>query len=214
MKKIIVCSPSYDGAVRVEYMKSILRLIEYFRDSNIKFDLIVEKSTILHEMRSVMASKVLHDRHATHLLFIDTDMGFDVSAVRKMIDSGRDVIGCACPYRTIPLHENVNRPGESLRKTISKKLPYNVGFAPGTTEISIANGICEVDRIGTGLLLISKHALKSMHATTRIEHFKNKFPYNQWYDQEEYVGFFEHMKSDGYLFGEDYSFCMRWKTLC
>jgi hypothetical protein len=161
-----------------------------------------------------MASKVLTSQEFTHLLFIDTDMAFNPSAVQKMIDSQLDVIGCAYPYRTIPLHEKPASAELSYRESLSKSVPYAVNFPAGTKTIDIKNGICKVDSVGTGLMLISRQALHTLVAESKVKEFSVGFPYNQWYSQARYHGFFEHLEIDGVYFSEDYSFCYRWRALC
>lgn len=214
MTKILIASPTYDGSVRKEYMQSIMRLTDYFRQAGIAWEILLEPATVLHVMRSVMASKALMEDDITHLLFVDTDMGFPVAAVRKLLELGKDVIGCASPYRTVPLHEPVKAASESLRMTISEMVPYNVTFSPDTRSINVDNSICEVKSVGTGIMLISKQALRLMQQKGDIGSFVTSFPYSQYYKAEKYYGFFEHMKIDGAYIGEDYSFCLRWANAC
>lgn len=212
--KILIASPSYDGAVRMEYMRSIMTLTEHFGRAGVAWDLILEPATLLHVMRSVMASKLLLDDSYTHLLFVDTDMGFDTSAVQKLIDANRDVIGCAYPYRTIPLHETVKNAEQTFRQAISEAAPYNVRFAAGTKTVDVKSGICEVASIGAGLLLISRAALQSLTNRAGVGKYKVGFPYNQWYGGSHYYGFFDYVLADGAYMSEDYSFCHRWINDC
>ena len=212
--KILIASPSYDGLVRVEYMKSIMSLTSYLEKINIKWELLTESSTLLHVMRSVMASKAMMDDGYTHLLFVDTDMGFPVSAVQKMIEADKEVIGCAYPYRSIPLHEEVPSGPKTFRTAISEVVPYAVRLLPGQKKLEVKNGICEVGSLGTGLLLISVAALKKMVAIGAAKPYGCHFPYNQWHKHGTYHGFFEHLIVDGQYIGEDYSFCKRWVEEC
>ena len=211
--RILIATPTYDGSVRKEYMRSIFDLVEYFNRQNIAWELFLEPATLLHTMRSVMASKALNEDF-THILFVDADIGFSMPAVKKLLDAKKDVIGCAYPYRTIPLHEEVQNLDIPFRKAISQILPYAVKFPPGTKKIDITNSICEVSAIGTGLLLISKDALDSMITASSVEKFKTHFPYTQWFKGASYYGFFEYVSIDGVHLGEDYSFCHRWTNLC
>jgi hypothetical protein len=211
--RILIATPTYDGSVRKEYMRSVFDLVEYFNRQEIAWELFLEPATLLHVMRSVMASKALAEDF-THILFIDADIGFSISAVKKLLDAKKDVIGCAYPYRSIPLHEEALNSNISFRKAISQILPYAVKFSPGTKKIDITNSICEVSAIGTGLLLISKNALDSMVNASSVEQFTTHFPYTQWFKGASYYGFFEYVSIDGVHLGEDYSFCQRWTNLC
>jgi hypothetical protein len=213
MIRILIATPTYDGSVRKEYMRSFIELTSYLDLQKIEWELFLEPATLLHVMRSVMASKALAEGF-THILFIDADIGFAVSAVKKLINAKKAIIGCAYPYRTIPLHEDVKTKDISFMKAISQILPYAVKFAPETTTINVKNGICQVAGIGTGLLLISKEALQTMVDAKCVEKYKNSFPYNQWFKGDVYYGFFEHVSIDGVHLGEDYSFCHRWSKHC
>ncbi|NVO07928.1 MAG: hypothetical protein HXX19_19290 [Rhodoferax sp.] len=212
--KILIASPSYDGAVRKEYMQSVMALTDYFRQAGIAWELMLEPATLLHVMRSVMASKVLIDESFTHLLFVDTDMGFAVSAVQKLIDAKKDVIGCAYPYRTIPLHESIKKDSQTLRQAISEAVPYSIKFPPGTQTLDVKNGLCEVISIGTGLLLISRETLQTLKDAPSVGRFRTGFPYTQWYSGSHYHGFFDHVLVDEAYMSEDYSFCHRWVNEC
>jgi hypothetical protein len=212
--KILIASPSYDGSVRKEYMQSVMALTDYFRQTGIAWDIMLEPATLLHVMRSVMASKVLLDDTFTHVLFVDTDMGFAVAAVQKLIDARQDVIGCAYPYRTIPLHETLKKEGQTFRQAISEAAPYSIKFPPGTKTLDIKNGMCEVISIGTGLLMISRQALQTLQEAPSVGKFRTGFPYTQWYSGSHYYGFFDHVLVDEAYLSEDYSFCYRWINEC
>jgi hypothetical protein len=212
--KILIASPTYDGSVRMEYMQAIMRLTDYFRQAGIAWDIVLEPATLLHVARSVMASKVLLDEDTTHLLFVDTDMGFSVDAVRQLIDAKKDVVGCAYPYRTIPLQDTIQKEGQTFRQAISEAVPYAVRFGPGVKNVDVVDGLCEVAGIGTGLLLISRHVLETMRDMPGMGRFKVGFPYNQWYSGKYYWGYFDYMVVNEAYVGEDYSFCHRWTQEC
>ena len=78
----------------------------------------------------------------------------------------------------------------------------------------VVNGICGVASIGTGLLLICSSALEALAASGRISRFVTTFPYSHWYHHSHYYGFFTHLQAEGRDYGEDYSFCRRWRELC
>ena len=212
--KILIASPTYDGTVRREYMRSVMQLTKALRQHSIGWELLLEPATLLHTMRSVKASLVLEETQYSHLLFVDTDLDFQPASVLKMLDAEREVIGCAYPYRTIPLHETVGSADRTLRQVIAAKVPYAVTLADGTTKLDIVKGICEVASVGTGLLLIRRSALQALAASGRISRFLATFPYSQWYPHSHYHGFFSHLQADGCDYGEDYSFCRRWRELC
>jgi hypothetical protein len=212
--RILIASPTYDGTVRKEYMRSIMAATAWLDSRGIGWEWLIESSTILSVMRSVMASKALMDGGFTHILFVDTDMGFAVSAVRKLVEADKPVVGCAYPYRTVPLHDAVEGPHASIRSLISQAAPYAVTLPEGVSNLVVSNGLCEAGSIGTGLLLICTKALARMVTKRAVEDFRTTFPYTQWHHHDIYHGFFHHVTLDGALVGEDYSFCHRWRLEC
>lgn len=191
-----------------------MELTELLRRRNIGWEILIESATIISTMRSVMASLVLHDPSYTHLLFIDTDLGFTPSSIERLIAAGADVIGCAYPYRTVPLHLPTPQADQPLRRSISAMVPYALTFPDGIRQVDVQEGICEVQSIGTGLLLIRRLVLERLAASDLVCSYKVGFPYSQWYSRNTYYGFFSHLESDGCELGEDFSFCRRWTHGC
>lgn len=212
--KILIASPSYDGSVRKEYMRAVMDLTHAFDGSGIRWELLIESATVLHTMRSVMASKALMDDGFTHLLFLDTDMGFAPRAVQKLLEAGQEVVGCAYPYRTIPLHQKPEMLDKTLRQVIAESVPYAVRFAPGTRDVQVVDGLCEVAGLGTGLMLIARGALQKLVDAGAVERYRVGFPYGQFHRHPHYYGFFDHWVENGTILGEDYSFCQRWTSRC
>jgi hypothetical protein len=208
--KILIASPTYDGSVRIEYMRALFQTTDYFRQAGIAWDMFVESSSVLHIMRSVMATRAALEGDFTHLLFIDTDMGFDAALIRRMVEADRKMIAAVCPYRTIPLHLSAGE-GKTLREAVSEQVPYNARFAPGLTNLDIRNGICEVEAIGTAIMLIKTEALRDMIEKGAVEKFATHFPFDQWIESKVYYGFFDHLIENGMYLGEDFSFCRRWR---
>lgn len=212
--KILIASPTYDGSVRSEYMLAVMELTESLRQQNIDWSLLIQPATLLHTMRSVMASQALMDPDCSHLLFIDTDLNFSSATIQRLIAADTDVIGCAYPYRTIPLDQPPAGTAKTLREAISCAVPYALTFNSGTQQIDVSHGLCQVNGIGTGLLLVRRGALQKMVESGQVRRYQTGFPYNQWYKQPNYYGFFDHVEVDGTHLGEDYSFCHRWTQHC
>lgn len=211
--RILIATPTYDGSVRIEYMRSILATTAHLSAGGVEWALLAEKATMLHAMRSVMATKALVEGY-THLLFVDADVGFLAGTVQKLLDADKAVVGAVPPYRTLPLHEPVQAAGETLRQVVSRTVPYTARFPEGTERVRIdGQGLAEVEAVGTGLLLIRCDALQAMVDGKLVRAMRNQFPFNQWLQSPTFWDFFEHLVEDGEYFSEDYSFCRRWHDL-
>jgi hypothetical protein len=206
--KIHIASPSYDGYVRKEYMRSVVVLMEYFRQAGIQWHMALENSTLLHLNRSLMASAAMLDEACTHLLFIDTDMGFEPSAVQKMLAADKDVVGVAYPYRALP-RDAKPLPDRSFAQSVSESATY--ALRPVAGKLAVQGSLCEVDAIGTGLLLVSTGALRKL--APKVRRYR-QVVHHEFYKHDHYYGFFDYVVLDDATLTEDYSFCHRWRHDC
>ncbi len=207
--KIDICTPTYNGHVTTEYTKSLLSLQKKLADKGIEFNIIFDQSSLLHFSRNLMASRCLSTPDVTHVLFIDSDIGFDASTVMKLIDANLEIIGAVYPWKLLPLRYPLGQVSET--EALEEWISRHLGYAVRGSARKYTDEIYEFDGIGTGLLLISKSALRKMIRDGRVENFKvDSRPY--WYSSDNYYGFFDYMTIDGHSVGEDYAFCERWRS--
>ena len=83
------------------YYTSVVKTLLFFKDEypGIEIDLRLLSLSILPLARNLFASLVLEDKSYTHLLFVDSDMGFSPSLIAKMIAFQRPVVGVIAPRR-------------------------------------------------------------------------------------------------------------------
>ena len=77
---------------------------------------------------------------ATHLMFVDADVGFDAESIYKLIAHNKDVVGGIYP-----------------KKTFEPDYVFNP-----TTDAKRDGDLIEVDDIGTGFLLIKREVIQTM----------------------------------------------------
>ncbi|HLJ64330.1 MAG TPA: hypothetical protein VKT70_09500 [Stellaceae bacterium] len=202
--KIMIGSPSYDGSVRREYMASVIALIEALRARGIEYALNIKAQTLVHVARNLICADFLADRAATHLLFIDVDIGFSPSAIMKLLERSVPVTACACPYRELPLNQVLDGVGQNLGDILSRLYKYNFDPVLEGGKLTIKEGFIGVRSIGTALMLITRDALERMIAGGHAQKYTaSEFP-------PHYYGFFDYIFENGREIGEDKSFCARW----
>lgn len=92
--KVFVATPTFDGKVCNEYLLSLLRLKEAT-----DFKLCLIPGVHFVDMaRDIAAAKFLKT-DCTHLMFIDSDMGFPPDAVNRLIAHDKPVVGGAYRIR-------------------------------------------------------------------------------------------------------------------
>ena len=106
----------------------------------------------------------LDDPAATHLLFIDADIGFTPQHVFRLIESGADVVAGCYPIKQGQLGQGETRGG--LGPTRDRGRPRSITCSSSTirTRSRFFNGFTRVRYAGTGFLMIRRHVLEKMCA--------------------------------------------------
>ena len=94
---IFIATPCYGGMASAIYMRSLIALREPCVDRRIGLHIeLGGGEALIGRARAAMMAKFLASP-ATHLMFIDADIGFSPAAVFRLLDAGRDVIGGVYP---------------------------------------------------------------------------------------------------------------------
>tara|TARA_R100000654_G_C2638911_1_gene121349 strand:- start:146 stop:757 length:612 start_codon:yes stop_codon:yes gene_type:complete len=161
---------------------------------------------------------------ATHLLFIDADIGFTWQNIERLLSADKDVVCGIYPRKHIYLEkmkqileENPNAQPDELE---AKALGYNVNF-DNPKMLRGENGFFKVNEAATGMMLVKREVLRKM-----FEHFpERKYESDQIVNGKNYksdncydlfaVGPYETKTVEGipqkrYL-SEDYYFSRLWQ---
>lgn len=88
--RLLIGVPTLDY-VNADFVKCLTRLLMKLKDENIDFDLMIESGTLVYLARERIARKALDD-HFTHVLWLDSDMIFNVDILEKLMASGKDFV--------------------------------------------------------------------------------------------------------------------------
>jgi hypothetical protein len=142
-RSIFLASPCYAGLAHALYMRSLLALRPACAARRIGLHVeLGGGEALIGRARAAMLAKFLAGQ-ATHLLFVDADIGFSPQAVFRLLDAGLDVIGGAYPTKA----QDPARP-----------LAYEFEPLPG--QESAASGRRQVASVGAGFLLVSRTAAR------------------------------------------------------
>ena len=221
-RKIFVASPMYGGMCGGQYCKSTadLSALGTRYGLEISFFYLFNESLITRA-RNYLVDEFLRSK-ATHLMFIDSDIGFDpqdVLALAALAEPGtdKDIVCGPYPKKTISWEKIKRAVDRGFADENPNKLEKYVGdyvFNPveGVTEIRV-NEPAEVLEGGTGFMMIPRETFTK---------FAEAYPDNAYYPDHVRSDHFDgtrmiHMyfqaliekRSDGkprYL-SEDYMFC-------
>lgn len=186
-KTICFGTPAYGGKFDMPYIKSMAytgALLE--RQGLDFFTVFVPNDSLIHKARNSIVRAFLTETTATHLLFVDADMGWDPDAVVRLLSHDKEIVGAA---------------------GIRKEDPISFCYRPHP-ERKICNetGCWQVESIGTGFLLIARTAIEKMIAA---------YPELKYTDAKdvEFHALFYNELAHGKDWSEDYTFCRRWDAL-
>ena len=212
---ILVATPCYGGLVTQRYMQSICALLQYgnSRGFGVSVELLGYDS-LIPRARNTLVATFLDQADATHLMFIDADIGFQPEQVDRMLSFNREVVAGMYPLKLTDYDAGMVarvKAGETLQ---SAQTRY-VGALQADAEDQVIDGFAPGLFAGTGFMLIQRSAMDRMtkaYPQTR---------YTACHDREvprlssNNYALFDGMiepESCEYL-SEDYTFCHRWRAI-
>ena len=210
---IFLAVPCYGAQLNLYFVHSLLALQEACRARG--YGLHVELmggEALITRGRSRLAAQFLAHREATHILYIDADIGFRPENVFRLLDAAKDVIAAVCPLKQIDW-EKVRAAAKAGVKDLQQAaIGYVVRFLPTPdNSVEVEDGYARVAYGGTGFLMISRDAMQRLFDA----HTQLRASVGDGADALEAVMVFDTMiePGTGHYLSEDYAFCRRWIDL-
>lgn len=215
MTKITIATPAFGEVFYTPYVQSLFRLMRAFQRRKWDSTFASIAYADIAESRNFLLTRWFDKTDATHLLFIDADMGFPAELVLDMVDFGRPVVGVVYPKRQIDLERvaELAAAGEPAKRAIARAHNFIVRKKRGLSIASSHSGFMQVDGCGAGVLLIARTAVETMlkkmpdlsDATARTN---SPLAANL----DRLIRAFEPLRVNDALLSEDFSFCHRWNA--
>ena len=189
MKHIMIAIPAYTGVVHMGTMRALINdTLELVKRGD-RFTLVDDiGNALIADSRGVIATR-FWESDCDDLIFVDSDVTWEAGALLKLVDAPVDLVAGVYPARRDPIFY----PLHYLEKE-------ELWADPETM-------LLEVKSVATGFMKISRNCIAKM-----IEAYPEKHYYTAERDQQFYP-LFDHVFEDGYKWGEDYSFCIRWRNI-
>lgn len=212
---LVVATPCFGGQISIHYAASLLKLEKAVRGyGNLKLKVLFKDGdALITRARASLLAQFLDDPAATHLLFIDSDIGFEPEQVLRLIQCGADMAAAIYPVKRIDW--------EKFRKAVGTEHP-NPGAAALKYVFEVENpdavresaGFVQVRYAGTGFLMIRRAALEKMCARYPQLKFRRDHSLDAATESENRFALFDCMISDdGTYLSEDFAFCRRWTDM-
>jgi len=190
--KVHIAMPCYGGMLTESTFMSFIKWANTARQLNIDWTLeTMVNESLISRARNTLTAKFLHMPDATHLMFVDADIGWEPWHLLVLLNRDVDVIGGLYPMKTMPIKWVVN------------------GF-DGAEEGP--DGFQEVSKAGTGFLLIKKGVFEQMNGHPAVKQYKNDIGLDPVYDQYLKTYFDTAVRQNRY-YSEDWTFCENWRDI-
>lgn len=188
------CIPCYGGQLNEGCFISMLKYMATAQRLGLNFtiDTMVNESLIPRGRNSLVAKMLYFEPKSTHLMFIDSDIGFEPEEIFKLILADKDVSGGLYPKKALPISYVVNKVPNAEKE----------------------GNLVEVMNLGTGFMLIKREVLESMIKQHPELHYQDNIGLDPKYDPFKYALFDTEIDpvTKEYL-SEDYLFCKRWREM-
>jgi hypothetical protein len=208
---LVVATPCFGGQISVLYAASLLKLqklVRSYTDFNLKI-LFKDGDALITRARASLVAQFLDDPSATHLLFIDADIGFEPQQVLRLIECGADMCAAVYPIKRIDW--------DKVKETIAADRPNPTAAFNYVFEVDDPNAVTEsvgfvkVCYAGSGFLMIRREAMERMCAHYPKLRFKRDHSLDASTASDNRFALFECMiADDGTYLSEDFAFCKRW----
>jgi hypothetical protein len=190
--KVHIAMPCYGGMLTESTFMSFIKWANTARQLGIDWTLeTMVNESLISRARNTLTAKFLDMADATHLFFVDADIGWEPWHLLVLLNRDKDVIGGLYPMKTMPIKWVVN------------------GFE-GAEEGP--DGLQEVSKAGTGFLLMKKHVFEKMKSHPAVKQYINDIGLDPKYDQHLKTYFDTAVRQNRY-YSEDWTFCENHRDL-
>jgi len=210
---LIVATPCYGGNVTNYYALSAIKLQKACIERGIELSFrMLGGDALITRARGNLAMEFLAESSATHLMFIDADIGFRAEQVFALLEADKDVVSAVYPMKIINWDRIQARVAAGRPLVPSATMSYAVEFLD-PAAIAPINGLAQVRSVGTGFMLIRRQVFDRMaeaYPELKFRGFGQPTP-----QDTERWSFFETMidPETGSYLSEDYAFCKRWRDI-
>lgn len=212
---LVIGTPAYGRQVTDLYTASLLKLQLACQQRNVRLLVhMLGSEALITRARQNVVAHFLGNEAATHLLFIDADIGFEPEQVFRLMDFDADVTAAIYPVKRIDWGKVAAMAESKPENLQSSSLFYVVGF-PDPSRVETRGEFAKVRYAGTGFLMLRRRMLLAMierYADLRYAHehsANDSLQGSPW----RYALFNCFVDEKGTYLSEDFSFCKRWTDM-
>jgi hypothetical protein len=188
------------------------KLVQAYSDLKLKV-LFKDGDALITRARASLISQFLDDPTATHLLFVDADIGFEPDQVLRLLECGAEMCAAVYPIKRIDW-DKVKSTIETARPKPAAAALHYVFEVDDPNAVIEKTGFVRVRYAGTGFLMIRRETLERMCTRYPQLQYKRDHSIDAATASDNRFALFECMiAEDGTYLSEDFAFCKRWTDI-
>jgi hypothetical protein len=216
-RKIMIASPAYGDVFYTPYVSSMFKLTRQLQKNGWAYAFNCIAYSEISESRNYLLTYWFDKTDASHILFVDADMGFPPELVAEMLAFDKPIVGAVYPKRALDMKRvaELIGAGEEPARATSKAQDFVLRPLRGARAKSPHPEFIEVEGCGAGILLIKRSCIETMLQTLpEISDAKAKTASPLAKHLDRLIRAFDALYVDGLRLSEDFSFCHRWRHGC
>jgi hypothetical protein len=213
----MIATPAYGEVFYTPYVSSMLSLTRVLQKRGIDFAFNAISYSEIAESRNFLLTHWYDTTDASHLLFVDADMGFPAALITEMIDFDRPLVGAVYPKRALDVKRvaQIAADDKDAGRAVAKAQDFVLRARRGAGPARGQPGFLEVEACGSGLLLIQRACIDRMlEAMPQISDAQAKTSSPLAKNLGRLIRAFDVLFVNGMRLSEDFSFCHRWRHGC
>jgi hypothetical protein len=197
--------------VNLYFLRAVFELQRACRARGIGLTIdLLSNDHLIARARARLAARFLAGE-ATHLLFVDADIGFSPADAFRLLEAGKDVAAAVYPLKSIDWEKVRAAAKAGAADLMAAGLGYVVRFLPtADNSVEVDDGFARVAYAGTGFLMIRREALQRVADA----HPELTADLAELGDGRVAMVFDTMIEPEtGHYLSEDYAFCRRWRDL-
>jgi hypothetical protein len=211
---LFIATPCFGGLVSQLYMQSIISLMQHAGRAGFDAALaLLGHDSLITRGRNTLVSQFLRTPFATHLLFIDADIGFEPEQVEAMLAFDEDFVAGIYPLKVIDWSEAAARRA-ATGETFETAPFHYVGALCTEADIERRGRFATGIYCGGGFMLLKRRVIERMIEAYPQTRYKSAHAFTNAKGEDNYALFECSIdpKTNAYV-SEDFGFCQKWRDL-
>ncbi len=205
---VMLCTPTHDGNCAMDYAVGLMDTGIFLNQNRMHFEIgRVQGSSLIPHARNNLVHMFLESK-CQRLLFVDSDQGFNKNHMHSLLNSNRRIVAGITPHKRFPMNLNFDPLEKDAHYFPDPANKSNEEFFRFVKEKADQKGEIEVERVGTGFMMIDRSVFELMKPIV------DKYaPFDDRSNVALHHEFFKMGKLDDRFRGEDWFFCIMAKKL-